>query len=664
MSVLPRRASAPLRRRHCYSSVLESALVGLGREDAVVLSTRKPRKKWRLDAYESPLRGLRKAFSAPAQRLDVSGDRNRATNGEERRGDEDEDDPFADLKLFVSRKKKKKKQKKRKRQEMERVAVSSPAVTRSATKQKKERRKRCGAGALELAGWRTPVTRSVANKKKWKRSSLETIEDLEINEENDEEAGDDVIVTKKLFQSPEMRKEKKKRKEVQKKGVEETIVANETRVGHKGKQKECPRVMRKAVVLDRWCVEWPPVLEQQGGRDGERALLVLAGRVNGKLVQFTVGKRKGTTKFTSTDGEYVALSGKLDRDAAKHAGMPRAAMELMCEGIPAYFYKHLLPFVPNVSMPVVDEEIDPGIETTNNLSPVRRDAKPRKTSTLVSAKDEKKSTRSDGSKSEVDVDVWTTEQQEALMDAKLKIPTTASNFWAQVAQYVPGKSAKDCQAKTFAQFRSPPTDRKAASKSIKRASTEPHTAVPSKIARAGSNKFKKQVREFVEEYEKKHVDDLFETTPSKEGLPELPEFDSIKSPELGTPSCSFDEDDSEMDESLGRLKKLSSRRRDDIDSYVLGINRLHVAGGGEMKCGKVRRLTTVATPVATAKPKAAFTKKKAVEFVEEVGSRSLKGVLSPGGTTCVCLEKGGSSSEDEDEADYHSSEEEQDFDLP
>ena len=50
--------------------------------------------------------------------------------------------------------------------------------------------------------------------------------------------------------------------------------------------------------------------------------------------------------------------------------------------------------------------------------------------------------------------------------------------------------------------------------------------------------------------------------------------------------------------------------------------------------------------------------------MEEVGSRSLKGVLSPGGTTRVCLEKDGSSSEDEDEADYHSSEEEQDFDLP
>lgn len=64
---------------------------------------------------------------------------------------------------------------------------------------------------------------------------------------------------------------------------------------------------------------------------------------------------------------------------------------------------------------------------------------------------------------------------------------------------MPGKSAKDCQAKTFEQFRSPPTNRKAAKKPIKRASTEANSAVPIKIARAGSNKFKKQVREFVEE---------------------------------------------------------------------------------------------------------------------------------------------------------------------
>jgi hypothetical protein len=67
---------------------------------------------------------------------------------------------------------------------------------------------------------------------------------------------------------------------------------------------------------------------------------------------------------------------------------------------------------------------------------------------------------------------------------------------------VPGKSAKDCQAKTFEKFRSPPTNRKTAKKAAKRANTEAASAIPSKIARAGSNKFKKQVREFVEEVRK------------------------------------------------------------------------------------------------------------------------------------------------------------------
>jgi len=158
------------------------------------------------------------------------------------------------------------------------------------------------------------------------------------------------------------------------------------------------------------------------------------------------------------------------------------------------------------------------------------------------------------------------------------------------------------------------------------------------------------------------VDDLFETTPSKEGLPELPEFDSIKSPELATPSRSFDEDDSELDdEAPGLLKRLSSRRRDDIDSYVLGINRQHVAGGGVMAGGKVRRVTSMVTPSKPAKAKA--TSAKAVMLVEEVGSHSLKGVLSPGGTTHVRVEKDGSSSEEEDQDGFHSSDEEEDFDC-
>ncbi|RMX66655.1 hypothetical protein DD238_002571 [Peronospora effusa] len=676
-----RSVSAPLRRSR-YSSVLESALVGLGREDAIVQSTRKPRKKWRLDTSKSPIRGLCNVASAPERHLNDDVKKKRDEKEEE------EEDPFEYLRLLKSHQKKKKKRKKREEEEEEKKNVtSSPAVTRSAAKQKKKHYKRRCSGVLEMVA-RTPVTRSmVKEKKKWKRSSLERIQDVEIEED------DDVVIQKKLFQSPQdMRK-----------------------IMERGEHKR-ERVSRKAVVLEHWCVEWPPVLERKYKRDVEKAQLVLTGQVDGIMKRFVVGKREGATKFTSKDGEYVTLSGKLDRNAAKCAGIPRKAVELMDVGIPAYFNNHLLPYAQksrdNVkhgktgsksrlgkkkatgadkygSPPLIEEGVNNGTEAIIALASTQHVEaysmpKPKKTRVLPIAKEKRMSTKKEEPEPEAEGEVWTTEQQEALMDAKLQIPTTAPNFWVQVAQYVPGKSAKDCQAKTFEHFRSPLSNRKSAKRPTKkRASTEPHSAVPTKIARAGSNKFKKQVRDFVEEvreetsrevvddlltacvlYEKKHVDDLFETTPSKEGLPELPVFDSIKSPELGgTPSRSFDDNDSEMDdETPGLLKKLSSRRRDDIDSYVLGINRQHVAGGGVMAGGKVRRLTSLTTPVKAVKTKAMSAKKKAVMLVEEVGSHSLKGVVSPGGTTYVRIQKDGSSSEGEEAED--SNEEEEDFDLP
>uniref|UniRef100_H3GSC2 Uncharacterized protein n=1 Tax=Phytophthora ramorum TaxID=164328 RepID=H3GSC2_PHYRM len=401
---MKRSVSAPLRSRSRYSgSVLESALVGLGREDAEVRSTRKPRKKRRYAEAQSPVLGLQHALSAPVQRP----------------RQEEEEDPFAHLKLL---------KKKKKREEREKV---SPALTRSATKMKHS------AGVLEMVE-RTPVTRSMS-KKRWKRSSLEDVGQEEV-----------VVQKKLLFQSP---KKKKKRK-----------------------------IEKKQKILTKNC-EVNKIKVQKTGR--------------------------------------------------------RPAPQL--------------------------------------------------------AKGKKKSVKKEQPEPEVEADIWTPEQLEALGDAKLKIPTVASNFWAQ--------------------------------------------------------------------YEKKHVDDLFETTPSKEGLPELPDFDSIKSPELGTPSRSFADDDSDNDdEAPGMLKKLSSRRRDDIDSYVLGINRQHVAGGGVMAGGKVRRVTTMVTPAKTTSATSA--KNKAVMLEEECGSHSLKGVVSPGGTTHIHVEKDGSSSEEEDHDDYHSSDEEEDFDLP
>jgi hypothetical protein len=282
---MARSASAPLRARSRYSYVRGSALVGLGREDAVVKSARKKRRKRR---YEEP--SLEQALSAP-----------------ERRSMGDDEDPFASLKLLKSHKKRKK------RHEGE-LGNASPAVTRSATKHRKHRRH---AGVLELAG-RTPMTRSM--KKKWKRSSLEMVEDAGV------QAQEDVVIQKKLFQSPERKKKIAKKEE-------------------KSSGKERRRVNRKAGVLKNWRVEWPLALETNAGDEPEKVQLVLTGQVDGEHKRFVVAKRESAVKFTAADGQFVALAGKLDRDAARSAGVPRAAMELMEDGVPAYWYKRLLPFV-------------------------------------------------------------------------------------------------------------------------------------------------------------------------------------------------------------------------------------------------------------------------------------------------------------------------------
>jgi len=99
--------------------------------------------------------------------------------------------------------------------------------------------------------------------------------------------------------------------------------------------------------------------------------------------------------------------------------------------------------------------------------------------------------------SSVEPDDWTAEQLEALEDAKLKIPTTAPNFWAEVSSFVSGKTSAQCRARSFALYSTPP-DRKT-NKGKKRVLDASESRVPSKVARAGTNKFKKQVREFVEE---------------------------------------------------------------------------------------------------------------------------------------------------------------------
>ncbi|KAL7686775.1 putative SANT/Myb domain, Homeobox-like domain superfamily, SANT associated [Plasmopara halstedii] len=647
MTSLSRSTSAPLRLCSRYNSVLESALVGLGREDAVVFSARKKKRYHTSHA----VRGMAKVFSAPERRSQTIAD--------------DDEDPFASLQIIKAIKKKKK------RREREKQNVSSPALTRSATKLKRLQSQRF-VGVLEMAGC-TPVTRSMARKNS-KRSSLEMIEDVELEPEPKEDVNFN-IRKKLVFPSPNLGRKRKKRK------LDQEHCLRSVKINEKKKE----RVNRKAIVLKHWWIGWPIKFEA-GSENIEMEIL---GSVGGKVLRFIVGKREGATKFTSKDGEYVALSGKLDRDTAKSTGIPRAVMKIMEDGIPPRFCKRLLPLVhksqkveeqksvathklankrgrksvnKRLIMPAVKEGKDTAI-TSPSSSGKNLDRIPKTRRIYTPKQKRKRSVCTDKCNEMPDADAWTDEQLQALSKAKQQIPTTVSNFWAQVAQYVTGKSAQECQSKTFEHFRSPPTNRKAANKQLKRADINKKLDGTSKLSRAGSNKFKKQVREFVEEYEKMHVDDVFDSTPSKEGLPELPDFGAIKSPELATPSYSVEDEDSDKDNETPFLKKLSSRRRDDIDSYVLGINRQHVAGGGKMVCGKVKRVTAISTPSnakATKATKATSSKRKAMSLVEDLGSHSMKADVSPGGTARVRIEMDSSLSENEN---LGSSEEEEDFDI-
>lgn len=168
----------------------------------------------------------------------------------------------------------------------------------------------------------------------------------------------------------------------------------------------------------------------------------------------------------------------------------------------------------------------------------------------------------------------------------MQIPTTAANFWAEVATFVDGKSANECRTKSFEEFSSP-TSRAAHKKKISEAAAAAvgpgsTTKIPTKIHRAGSNLFKKQVRQFVQQYEKKHVDDLFlDTTPSKSELAGTMGLDDIKSPAAPLDNSVNLDDDDEDDDFVGgreQLQEISSNKRDEVDSYVLSLKRSRVLG--------------------------------------------------------------------------------------
>lgn len=206
---------------------------------------------------------------------------------------------------------------------------------------------------------------------------------------------------------------------------------------------------------------------------------------------------------------------------------------------------------------------------------------PRANASVAKAKQTIRSLRShkQQQQQQSDASEWSEEQLQALTAAKMQIPTTAANFWAEVATFVDGKSADECRTKSFEEFASP-TSR---ATTRKKAAAAPASAskIPTKIHRAGSNLFKKQVRTFVQDYEKKHIDDVFaDTTPTKTEIHGALGLDDLQSPSAPL-DTSVNLDDDDADDFVGGrevLQEITSSKRDEVDSYVLSLKRNRLIG--------------------------------------------------------------------------------------
>lgn len=242
---------------------------------------------------------------------------------------------------------------------------------------------------------------------------------------------------------------------------------------------------------------------------------------------------------------------------------------------------------------------------------------------------------------------WSNDQLAALRDAKVAVPTTHPNFWAQVAERVPGKTADDCRARSFDELPVAPT-RKNAIGTTKQAA---QPQVPVKIHRAGSNLFKKQVRQFVHDQEQKNVDDLFsQSTPSKAAITGTADLDDLKSP--GGPAVenvpnADESDDENFLRGAGRelLEKVSLSKRDEVDSYVRTLKKRNDSIG--LKAVRTAKSSEFSTPQQKKKRT-----REGVHMVAEVGTHRVEGIVTPGGTTRVQVNRGSDSEEiDEDDDD-------------
>ena len=92
---------------------------------------------------------------------------------------------------------------------------------------------------------------------------------------------------------------------------------------------------------------------------------------------------------------------------------------------------------------------------------------------------------------------WTKDEIRQLDALKVEMNPLESNFWKKVAARMKTKSAVECQRKWFEKVKTP--------KERKR--KNPSNIRMEKLARKNTKKFKKQVRQFVQQMEQEHDDD-------------------------------------------------------------------------------------------------------------------------------------------------------------
>lgn len=211
---------------------------------------------------------------------------------------------------------------------------------------------------------------------------------------------------------------------------------------------------------------------------------------------------------------------------------------------------------------------------------------------------------------------WTRGEMEALVEAERSLNPKDKKFWQNVSNRVGGKTAVECQSKWFERFKSP-RERK------------PRRDVSEKVMKlAGkkTQKFQKQVREFVRREEKNHSDDIFKfQTPGKDKV--LRHF-KLDSPVLPLEEVLIiPEEDDELPEEnrLDLLQPVTESQRCAIDSYIHSIRDISNQKLLNYSTGSSSRVSKL-------KPKLT---KRSVKEKTRIGSTVLRGLMTPGGTTRV-----------------------------